>query len=259
MRGSISACVSGQDGTGWRVMVASPSVAPQADACRAARHATRRAGPRGPDPSSVGHEPERAKGKESEAGEAAGELPEVATHGILPIHSWIERSASCRPPARLRHAIPLGRSEDVPAASGRAFAAASPMSISAVCNTADDPHCASTRKSSGNCVFIASRQWFPACLESGDEYPHCRGSTHTAQLSGRGAEAGALADSQRHPESHCEGARLPGAGLQTSRLPHHQQASQPSPLRVGVRSDSSDSESLALDSKQPRRAGSLSD
>ena len=165
MRGSISACVSWQDGTGWRVMVASPSVAPQADACRAARHATRRAGPRGPDPSSVGHEPERAKGKESEA---AGELPEVATHGILPIHSWIERSASCRPPARLRHAIPLGRSEDVPAAwkaSRRAFAAASPMSISAVCNTADDPHCASTRKSSGNCVFIASRQWFPACLE----------------------------------------------------------------------------------------------
>ena len=172
MRGSISACVSWQDGTGWRVMVASPSVAPQADACRAARHATRRAGPRGPDPSSVGHEPERAKGKESEAGEAAGELPEVATHGILPIHSWIERSASCRPPARLRHALSLGGSEDVPAAwkaSRRAFAAASPMSISAVCNTADDPHCASTRKSSGNCVFIASRQWFPAC--QGDEYP----------------------------------------------------------------------------------------
>ena len=190
MRGSISVCVSGQDGTGWRVMVASPSVAPQADACRAARHATRRAGPRGPDPSSVGHEPERAKGKESEAGEAAGELPEVATHGILPIHSWIERSASCRPPARLRHAIPLGRSEDVPAAwkaSRRAFAAASPMSISAVCNTADDPHCASTRKSSGNCVFIASRQWFPACLESGDEYPHCRGSTilHSSAAEGR--------------------------------------------------------------------------
>ncbi len=171
------------------MMVAPPSVAPQGDACRAARHATRRAGPRGPDPSSVRHEPERAKGKEKEAGEAAGELPEVATHGILPIHSWIERSASCRPPARLRHAIPLGRSEDVPAASGRAFAAASPMSISAVCNTADDLHCASTRKSSGNCVFIASRQWFPACLSRKQRETSTHTATFSRVCSHRGAEA----------------------------------------------------------------------